>query len=89
VGIRFKLTIQFGFSVFKKSGFPRNDNRSVCQKQKPTFGFGFSGSVFGFKLKFMFLPSQSHLSSSPSPRESAEANQENLLACTIPSASML
>jgi hypothetical protein len=64
-------------------------DRFARKTKTDVFGFGFFGSVFGFKPKFMFLPFQSHLSSSPSPHESTEANQENLLACTIPSASML
>jgi hypothetical protein len=90
VGIRFKLTIQLGFRCSKKSVFQELITDRFARKTKTdVFGFGFFSSVFGFKPKFMFLPSQSHLSSSPSPNESAEANQENLLAYAICSASML
>jgi hypothetical protein len=47
LGIRFKPTIRFVFSVIEKFGFLDYISRSVFQKTKTDmFGFGFFGSVF-------------------------------------------
>jgi hypothetical protein len=64
LGIRFKPTIRFGFSVFENFGFPDNAIRSVLQKIKNRhvrfrfFRFGFS--VLTEKTEFIQLYSNRH-----------------------------
>jgi hypothetical protein len=49
LGIRFKPTIRFGFSIFENFGFSGYSNRSVVYKTKNRHvRFGLFGSVFRF-----------------------------------------
>jgi hypothetical protein len=86
VGIWFKPTIRFVFSVVKYFGFPGIVNRLV---KKKILGFGFSGSVFGF-YRSSCLPSQNPNLIFTMSQSRQETNQEAKLSpCVVHFASML
>jgi hypothetical protein len=78
LGIRFKPTIQFGFSVFENFGFPDSANRSVLKKSKTDmfgFGFLFDFSVLTEKTEFIQLYSSRH--------NMTDSNKENYTSSQI------